>query len=160
MLARFHADLVPLFQELLASCDTVPGALLELKEKLKTPRDEEILSALAGSTLRAVRRAKLFEVWDDNCGYDYTGHTARFRQVLPRIAEAALSGSGFKDQKKVNQILACYVALYNGPLTEGFLGEYQHYHKDRIQQRTLYIGKSTKYAAHHRPILHSNCIHL
>jgi hypothetical protein len=134
-------DVVAFFQEKIEIHDQWPDALLLTKERLKQATDEPIMSALASDTLRVVKRLNLFEVWDDNCSEQYTGHTGRFREILPVIAKEIFSSDGWKDDKKVQQILACYVALYNGPLSATFLGRYQKYYKDRTAQRTLYIGR-------------------
>eukprot|EP00775_Hariotina_reticulata_P003281 gene3281-3558_t len=110
---------------------------------MKRRCDEAHQSALATSTLTAVKRYGLFEVWDDNVNQQYTEHTCRFRKNL--LAAAVGYRWEKLDHFKMSssclecQILACYVALYNGPLVEDFLGPYKQHNKDRKKQRTPFI---------------------
>eukprot|EP00775_Hariotina_reticulata_P003506 gene3506-3776_t len=138
-IVNFGKDLVPRFHELVDDGKSLSETLFQIKQSLRDRLDGAHQSALATTTLRAVKRDKLFPVWDDNVSSQYTGHTGRFRKNLLEAAMAHL-GNGPLVAKKVQQVLACYVALYNGPLTEDFLDKYEGYHKDRKQQRTLYIG--------------------
>jgi hypothetical protein len=56
-------------------------------------------------------------VWDDNCSEQYTGHTGRFREILPVITKEIFSDDGWKDHCISGSVArkSCYLGGKTSP---------------------------------------------